>query len=157
MRIKSVLQVRILYGVLISLLMIAVSCVEKNGYYEPAEQTIIDNLTKNKSWERSYHAKLDNGEELDIQERWIFNSNGNGSCKNITTYANGNVEENVTYFHWAFSTPDFSVIYMDYELFWEIEELTSDKLRIYETYKDPVTVPGQSYRDYQQYEAVVLN
>lgn len=74
----------------------------KNGYYEPAEQTIIDNLTKNKSWERSYHAKLDNGEELDIQERWIFNSNGNGSCKNITTYANGNVEENVTYFHWAF-------------------------------------------------------
>ena len=110
MRIKSVLQVRILYGVLISLLMIVVSCVEKNG-----------------------------------------------SCKNITTYANGNVEENVTYFHWAFSTPDFSVIYMDYELFWEIEELTSDKLRIYETYKDPVTVPGQSYRDYQQYEAVVLN
>lgn len=102
MRIKSVLQVRILYGVLISLLMIVVSCVEKNGYYEPAEQTIIDNLTKNKSWERSYHAKLDNGEELDIQERWIFNSNGNGSCKNITTYANGNVEENVTYFHWAF-------------------------------------------------------
>lgn len=82
MRIKSVLQVRILYGVLISLLMIVVSCVEKNGYYEPAEQTIIDNLTKNKSWERSYHAKLDNGEELDIQERWIFNSNGNGSCKN---------------------------------------------------------------------------
>ncbi|MEQ2602849.1 hypothetical protein AAA288_22985, partial [Phocaeicola vulgatus] len=68
MRIKSVLQVRILYGVLISLLMIVVSCVEKNGYYEPAEQTIIDNLTKNKSWERSYHAKLDNGEELDIQE-----------------------------------------------------------------------------------------
>lgn len=57
----------------------------------------------------------------------------------------------------GFSTPDFSVIYMDYELFWEIEELTSDKLRIYETYKDPVTVPGQSYRDYQQYEAVVLN
>lgn len=46
MRIKSVLQVRILYGVLISLLMIVVSCVEKNGYYEPAEQTIIDNLTK---------------------------------------------------------------------------------------------------------------
>ncbi len=29
MRIKSVLQVRILYGVLISLLMIVVSCVEK--------------------------------------------------------------------------------------------------------------------------------
>ncbi len=133
-----------------------VGCAERNGYYEPGEQTIIDNLTKNKSWEREYHAKLDNGEEFDVQEIWTFKEDGSGSCKNRTMYEDGRSEENITYFHWAFSTPNFSVIYMDYELFWEIKELTSDKLHVYETYNDPVTVPGQTYRDYQEYKAVLL-
>lgn len=152
---KKNLTLLMFVSYLLSILLL-IGCAEKNGYYEPAEQAIIDNLTKDKGWERYYHTKLDNGLELDVHEIWIFKSTGNGSCKNITTYENGKSEENVTYFHWAFSNPDFSVIYMDYELYWEIEILTSNKLCVYETYRDPVTVSGQTYRDYQQYEAVPM-
>lgn len=151
MRKKTVSLIMMFCVLLIPFLL--AGCMEENGYYEPAEQAIIDNLTKSKGWERYYHTKLDNGEEFDVHEIWIFKDNGSGSCKHVTTYKNGESKENITYFHWAFLTPDFSVIYMDYELFWEIEELTSNKLNIYETYKDPVTVPGQTYRDYQQYES----
>lgn len=139
------------------ILVLFVSCAEKTGYYEPNEQKIIDNLTKNKSWERDYHAELDNGEKFDVHERWIFKDNGTGSCQNITLYENGESKEMTTYFHWAFSTPNFSVIYMDYELYWEIEELTTYKLRIYETYRDPILVTGQTYRDYQEFKAVPIN
>lgn len=135
-------------------LILFAGCVEKTGYYEPGEKAIIDNLTNNKNWERDYHAKLDNGDEMDVHESWTFNDNASGSYKSVTTYKDGRVKNNRTNFQWSFTTSDFSVIYMDYGLFWEIKELTTKKLHIYETYNDPVTVPGQDYRDYQEFEAV---
>lgn len=141
---------KIIIPALISVML--AGCVEKNGYYEPAEQAIIDNLT-NKSWERYYHAKLDNGEEFDIHEIWKFNNDTSGSHKTITTYDNGEKEEIITYFHWAFTIPNFSIIYIDYGLYWEIEKLTKEDFYVYETYRDPLTVPGQQYRDYREYHA----
>lgn len=132
------------------------SCMEKTGHYDPGQQKVINDLT-GKYWERDYHAKLDNGEELDIHEAWMFKDNGNGSCRNVTTYESGHSEETTTYFHWSFTTPNFNVIYMDYDLFWEIKELTPTTLHVYETYKDPVTIPGQTYRDYQEYQSTPVN
>lgn len=143
--------------VLALLLIVLTGCVEKTGYYDSGEQRIIDNLTKNKSWEREYHTKLDNGEEFDVHEIWIFKDNGSGSFKNITTYENGKSNEVINYFRWSFTIPNFGVIYMDYGLFWEINLLTPSELHVYETYYDPITVPGQEYRDYQEYSAVPLN
>lgn len=136
------------------LLILLNSCVEKTGYYEAGQKEIIDNLTNNKSWERNYHAKLDNGDEMDVHESWTFKDNASGSYKSITTYEDGRVHNNQTYFNWSFTTPDFSVIYMDYGLYWEIKKLTIKEMHIYETYDDPVTIPGQSYRDYQEFQAV---
>lgn len=130
-----------------------ISCVERNGYYEPGQKAIIENLTFNKRWERSYHAKLDNGKEFDVHEFWIFNDNASGSYKTITTYDNGEKEEIVTYFRWTFTTPNFSVIYMDYGLYWEIKKLTKEDLFVYETHRDPITVPSQQYRDYREYHS----
>ena len=37
------------------ILSLLTGCVEKSGYYDDGQQEIIDNLTKNKGWERSYH------------------------------------------------------------------------------------------------------
>lgn len=145
------------FVITILLLAFFTSCVEKTGYYEPGEQKIIDNLTKNKSWEREYQPTLNNVEKHNIHEIWIFKDNGSGSYKVITTFENGKTKENITYFKWGFTIPNFSVIYMDYGLFWEIKELTPIKLRIYETYKDPITVPGQMYRDYREYDAIPLD
>ncbi len=137
------------------LLVLFNSCVERTGYYETGEKEIIGNLTNNKSWERDYHAKLENGDEMDIHEIWTFKDNAKGSYRSTTTYTDGKVHNNLTYFQWSFTTPDFSVIYMDYGLYWEIDELTPNTLHIYETYNDPVTVHGQPYRDYQKFQATL--
>lgn len=131
----------------------SISCVEKTGYYELNQREIIDNLV-NSNWTRSYYAKLDNGEEFDVEEIWAFKEDGSGYCKNRTIYKDKGTDEKITYFHWAFTTPNFDIIYLDYGLFWEIDKLTSDKLCIFETYKDPLVVLGQTYRDYQEFESI---
>lgn len=136
------------------ILFLLAGCVEKTGYYEPGEQQIIDNLTGNKSWERDFYVERDGG--FDVHETWVFKDDGSGSCEVETTYNNGQTEERLTYFRWSFTMPDFSVIYLDYGLFWDVKKLTSDKLYIYETYDDPVTVPGQTYRGYKEYDAYPL-
>ena len=67
------------------------------------------------------------------------------------TDRNGKVEENILYFHWSFTTPNFKYIYLDLECYWEISKLTATQLCIYETWDDPLVVTGQHYRDYQEY------
>lgn len=134
------------------LLLILTGCAEKTGYVEPGQQVIIDNLT-DKKWERDYHAKLDNGEEFDVHEIWVFEDTGKGSFKTITTYNNEKKEEIITYFNWAFTTPNYDIIYMDYGLYWEIKKLTKKDFFVYETYRDPITVPGQTYRNYKEYHS----
>lgn len=137
----------------ITLLILLSGCVEKEGYYDYNQKNILSKLSGNK-WERKYHDKLDNGTEMDIHEIYLFNENGNGSFQSTTTYMNGKIENNTSYFHWSFITPDFRYIYMDYPLFWEIEEITKDKLSIIETYKDPINEPNQNYRDFQQFTPI---
>lgn len=137
-------------GIFILFALLLVSCVEKEGYYDPGQSSIIDALTE-KSWKREYHIKLDNGDEFDESSIWVFQKNGKGSWKTITTYQNGEEKEIITYFNWAFTTPNFNVIYMDYPRYWTIDKLTSNKLNIYETFDDPVTVPGQNYREYKEF------
>lgn len=134
------------------LLATSTGCIEKNGYYEPGQQAIIDNLT-DKKWEREYYVPLENGQELDIHEICSFDITGKGYYKTITTYDNGEKEETMTYFNWAFTIPNFSIIYMDSGLYWEIKKLTKKELFVYETYEDPITQPGQTYRDYREYRS----
>lgn len=52
-------------------LLILSSCIEKVGYYDAGQESIIEKLT-DKKWERDHHAKLDNGEEFDVHEIWFF-------------------------------------------------------------------------------------
>jgi hypothetical protein len=134
----------------ITLLVLLSSCVEKEGYYGESGNTIIENLTE-KEWNRKYHSVWTDGTEVDMDVTYIFEDNGNGSYKEIATYKNGKVEERTSYFHWTFTTPNFKYIYLDLECYWEIEKLTQNELHIYETWYDPLTVPNQTYRDYQKY------
>lgn len=130
-------------------LLILSSCIEKVGYYDAGQESIIEKLT-DKKWERDHHAKLDNGEEFDVHEICFFSKNGNGSYKSITTYKTGEEKEKITYFKWTFTTPDFSVIYMDYPRYWTIDKLNENKLCIYQTYEDPISISGQE-RFYKEY------
>ena len=139
-------------NLIITILLLS-SCVNKEGYYDYNQKNIISILTGSK-WERKYHDQLDNGIEMDIHEIYSFSENGNGSFQITTTYLDGEIENNTSYFHWSFITPNFKYIYMDYPLFWEITELTNKKLSIIETYKDPINEPNPNYRDIQEYTSV---
>lgn len=142
---------------LLAMLFLLVGCVEKTGYYDAGQQQVIDNLTKNKGWERTHHMTSYDGRECDVYELWIFKSDATGSRKFVWTYEDGEENENMSYFRWAFTIPNFSIIYMDSGLYWDIEKLTSDQLHVYETYDDPITVPGQEYREYKEYESLPLS
>ena len=135
------------------LLLFLQSCVEKDGYYDYGQEKTISLLTRSK-WERKYHAKLDNGTEMDIHDIYIFYKDGRGTYQTKTVYMDGKIDDNTSYFHWSFTTPNFQIIYMDYPLFWEIRQLTETKLSIIETYRDPITEPGQHYREYYEYVSV---
>ena len=139
------------------ILSLLTGCVEKSGYYDDGQQEIIDNLTKNEGWERFYHMTSYVGRECDVYELWVFKSDATGSRKFVWNYDDGEVSENMGYFRWSFTIPNFKIIYMDSGLYWEIKQLTTDKLHIYETYDDPITVPGQDYREYREYESLPLS
>ena len=128
------------------ILSLLTGCVEKSGYYDDGQQEIIDNLTKNEGWERSYHMTSYDGRECDVYELWVFKSDATGSRKFVWNYDDGEVSENMGYFRWSFTIPNFKIIYMDSGLYWEIKQLTTDKLHIYETYDDPITVPGNCFQ-----------
>jgi hypothetical protein len=132
-------------------------CIEKSGYYDDGQQKVIDDLTKNKGWERTYHMTSHDGRECDIYELWTFKDDASGSRKSVRNYDDGETEENTIYFRWSFTIPNFSIVYMDNGLYWEIEKLTPDQLHIYETYDDPLTVPGQDYREYREYKSLPLS
>lgn len=132
-------------------------CVEKSGYYDDGQQEVIDNLTKNKGWERRFHTTSYDGRGCDVYELWTFKDDASGSRKFVWNYDDGKTEESLAYFHWSFTIPNFSIIYMDSGLYWEIDKLTPSQMHIYETYDDPVTVPGQDYREYREYESLPLS
>lgn len=138
----------------LGILCLLAGCVEKSGYYDEGQQKTIDDLTRNNGWERSYHRTSFDSKEYDVYELWTFKSDGTGSSKSVLTYDDGERTENSYYFRWSFTIPNFKIIYMSNGLYWEIDKLTSGQLHIYETYDDPLTVPGQDYREYKKFEAL---
>lgn len=142
--------------VAVSFFVIFLGCIEKNGYYGESGNAIITNLTE-KEWNRQYHSVLSDGTEIDIYASYVFKKNGQGIYKEKAIYVDGKQEERISYFHWTFTTPNFKYIYLDLDCFWEIVELTSSQLCIYETWDDPLEYPNQHYKNYQEYTCNMTN
>lgn len=137
----------IVYLILIlSTTVVLSGCIKKSGYYDAGQKKRIEQLT-NKKWERDYRSTYYG---YDVHEIWRFGDNGKGSWRTIRTYTDGGIRDTTTYFSWAFTTPQFNVIYMDYPRYWLIDKIDANKLCIYLTYEDPVSVSGQE-RIYQEY------
>lgn len=129
-------------------LLLLQSCVEKVGYYDPGQETIIEQFTE-KDWERTYESSTMDGVECIIHEIWRFGKNGNSVYKTLTTYENGETKENVSYDRWAFTTPNFRFLHFGNTTYWEIEKLTDTELHVCQTFEDPLTVPGQDKTYYK--------
>lgn len=118
------------------------SCVEKEGYYDPGQQSVIDRFT-HKDWERTYESSTMDGMECTIHEIWRFEKDGKCVRKSTTVYENGKTKDNVIYNRWAFMTSNFRFLHFGSTTFWEIEKLTATEFHVCQTYEDPLAFPGQ--------------
>ncbi len=118
------------------------SCVEKEGYYDPGQQSVVDRFT-DRDWERTYESSTMDGIRCTIHEIWRFEKNGKCVRKSTTVYENGEKKNDVIYDRWAFTVSNFRFLYFGSTTFWEIEKLTDTELHVCQTYEDPLTVPEQ--------------
>lgn len=129
-------------------LYVLINCTNGSSGTPDEWYDVRDSLVS-KPWERSFHNEAAYGEEEnDVQEIWLFESNGKGSRESIITYKDGKEKKNRYSFPWRL-TIDL-VINIDDDRYWKIEEITSTRLYIYETSKDPIKEPGQD-RTYYEY------
>lgn len=125
-------------------------CYQKDSSYEPEQNQIVGKLT-NKEWVREYNITSPSGS---VRESWVFERNGGCTTTELMYYDNGSWEENTFYFSWFFMSTNFNVIYMNYPQYWLIEELTAEKLCVYETLVDPDMVTPQDYREYKEFTSI---
>ena len=128
----------------LSLLAFLSSCVERVGYYDNGEQGIIDNLI-DKKWERNYEYMDPKGEKYTTYETYIFKKDGTCSSKFVHISQSGKTNEQTINSRWAFYTPNFSVLYFNSGIYWQIRKLTPTQLSVIETMGDYNNVGNTRY------------
>lgn len=117
--------------------------LEVEPWQEEQVETFVD-----KEWTAS---TFDEGVEW--RDIWIFRINATGTHHLIAINEDGTIREEYTdYFKWTFTSLSYDMIYMDDEKYWQIEELTSEKLCVTETLKDPIDYPDVT-KVYKEYTA----
>lgn len=105
-----------------------ISCVEKNGYYNEGENSIIA-LICDITWASE---KTTNDEDITYQGIYTFKRDGTYSRVLIATDKNGKEQQSTINGQWSFGDPSFSTIYFGRHLYWDIDELTENKFSVYE-------------------------
>ena len=103
-------------------------CVEKQGYYNHGEESIIS-LISDITW-AGKKTTDENGSVW--QGTYKFNKNGTYTRTNIEIDKQGNKKEANIYGQWSFGDPSFSTIYFGGEHYWDIDELTKNKFSFYD-------------------------
>lgn len=120
---KKVLIILILLTTILQM-----SCVEKNGYYNEGESSIIA-LVCDITW---VSKKTVNDEGITYQGIYKFKKDGIYARILIATDKDGKEQKSVINGQWSFGDPSFSTIYFGRNLFWDIDKLTETKFAVYE-------------------------
>ncbi|MDE5904267.1 hypothetical protein [Duncaniella sp.] len=125
-------------------LLICSSC-ERSGYYNDDQRNRLDLLTSVRWTEQSTNS-YDPENPIVSRQSWSFDKKGKASVTYTWTDKNGDTVYNETqYYDWTFTTENFAVIYLysasHGDLFWLIEKLTADELRVKAAVMDPVLNP----------------
>lgn len=119
-------------------------CESSTHSLEGAYSDVIDNLTAS-DWIHTEIENSPNGTISMSSEIWTFHKTGKGSHKVVFSDNKGLLKEDVYYFQWAFTTPNYSVICMDIQqsglLYWQIITLSNENLEIVQAANDPVLYP----------------
>ena len=103
-------------------------CVEKQGYYNHGEESIISLIC-----DITWAGKKTTDENGSVwQGTYKFNKNGTYTRTNIEIDKQGNKKEANIYGQWSFGDPSFSTIYFGGEHYWDIDELTKHKFSFYD-------------------------
>lgn len=121
-----------------------VCCEQSSEPLEGVQNEIVVNLTSS-IWTYSKIEELPNSITYKSSETWIFHKTGTGSHKVRFQYGEERPDERIYYFQWAFTTKNFSVLYMDIQesgiCYWQIEKLTPNQLDVISAAEDPVLHP----------------
>ena len=133
-----------------------VSCEGRTGYLDDGQLSTVSLLTDSE-WLMSY-ADYSYGSEVffdDDTQIYGFEKTGKGWFAK-GSFLDSSKKENVTNFHWTFTTENFAVIYLTgsagegyWEEYWLIEKLTPDELWVQEAPHDHVLYPNQDKRHYR--------
>lgn len=121
---------RIVHFLVVATILLAVlpGCVEKQGYYNAGEESVIA-LICDITWAGEKQIE-DDGSSW--QSVWDFNKNGTYSRINIEIDKDGNRKESTGSGHWSFATPNFSVLYFGGSNYWDIQELNEKHFSFYD-------------------------
>lgn len=120
-------------------------CEQSPQSLEGVYGDVIDNLTSS-AWIKNSIENLPDGSIYYSSEVWTFYKTGKGSHKVVFQNNDDLLNEDIFYFQWAFTTPNYSVICMDIQksglLYWQITKISSEQLDIIQALNDPVLYPA---------------
>lgn len=108
-------------------IILTTSCIEKNGYFNYEEKTIIS-LICDTTWATNIY------ETEDGTGQTTYNFNKNGTYKRTDIITDKNEEEKKAEYngYWSFYDPSLKVIYFGNRHFWEIEKLNKNVFSFYD-------------------------
>lgn len=118
---------KIIFGIIIFIVMLQTSCVERIGYYTDGENSIIA-LICDITW---ISEKTTNDEGVSYQDVYKFSKNGTYARTLIVINKNGKEQQSIVNGQWTFSDPSFGVIYFGRNNYWDIDKLTEKKFSAY--------------------------
>jgi len=126
--INRIIHISLLISTVSLFLISNTGCVEKQGYYNHGEESIISLIC-----DITWAGKKTTDENGSVwQGTYKFNKNGTYTRTNIEIDKQGNKKEANIYGQWSFGDPSFSTIYFGGEHYWDIDELTKNKFSFYD-------------------------
>lgn len=103
-------------------------CVEKQGYYNSGEESIIA-LICDITWTGGKKEYEDGSSWESI---WNFDKDGTYTRTNVEIDKDGNKKEGEIRGRWSFYTPNFSTLYFGGSHYWDIKELDKTIFSFYD-------------------------
>ena len=104
------------------------NCVEKQGYYNDGEESIIA-LICDITWTGGKKEYEDGSSWESI---WNFDKDGTYTRANVEIDKDGNKKEGEIRGRWSFATPNFSTLYFGGSHYWDIKELDKTIFSFYD-------------------------
>ena len=123
-------------------------CVEKQGYYDSGEESIIA-LICDITWTGGKKEYEDGSSWESI---WNFDKDGTYTRANVEIDKDGNKKEGEIRGRWSFATPNFSTLYFGGSHYWDIKELDKTIFSFYDRtgeLNDPTT--SKEYVEFYPY------